>query len=350
MNSSRGKLAPIGSLLLAATLPLSAAAAVVEFQLDEDAVQQLGLDTDSLGSSLGTALTDKFHLSDSGAFHLQMADALLVATKGMGVDYAPRFRLATMGVALGSGVSSGGFRFNKGGQEIPDFGYVFQAAFMYGMNLGVLTGGKSLLGRMRLYLDGFGIETTNGIMAYSIANVGAHLQFRLIEQRELGRVEWGGIDLTSGYEYAMYELYPIGSLFLSTEVEDITVTWEATSSTAGLYSWNTSVESIPVELSTSLDVLMASAFLGGAIDISPFAKSGFTAGLDGTLSASLGDQVQSLGTASVTGSGRFLSRALELRLFGGLELRVLRWAEVYGHLNIGLENSVGGHVGVRVRL
>ncbi len=335
---------PVLAMAAAATAPGAARAQAIELQIDEELASQLGLDADSMKDDISGVIGDELHLTDQAVFCQQMADAAVIASKGMGVEYASDFKLFTLGGSLGSGVNSGGFRFNKAGEELPDFGFAFQASAMAGVNLGVFTGGKSVLSRVRLYVNGLTMNSSGDIMQASLTNLGAHIQLKLIKPKGLAVVKWGGIDLTSGYEYAVYGLSLQQPMPISTELDGNAITWDA----VGTYDISASTTSIPIELSTSLHVMMASAFLGGALDISDGVATNEIS-LEGDIVGTVADQEQTLGNALVISTGEGSVTEYSPRIFGGIELSVL-WARVYGQLNVGLDNSVGGHIGLRVAL
>ena len=76
---------------------------------------------------------------------------------------------------------------------------------MAGLNLGLLAGKDCALNRVRIFGNGmaFKFPSSDGFQG-SMVSYGAHLQVKIVGPLELKVVEWGGIDLTAGYEGSTY--------------------------------------------------------------------------------------------------------------------------------------------------
>jgi hypothetical protein len=337
----------LGPLLLAAcslAAPSALAATGMSVTIDQDLAEQLGLDPAALEASLGGAIQDELHLGDAQAFLGAMADAQALATKGMGVDYASNFDKLMVGWSVGSGVSSGGATFGKGGQELPDYGFSFQMAATVGLNLGVLSGGEGFLERVVIFGHGMTLDTGGDTFGAHLLNYGGHLQLRLIKPRDAEVVAWGGLALTAGFEHAEYRLDLQQGLPVAAPGTGVDMTWDAT----GDYVMKAWSDSVPLELSTNLRILVATAFVGAGMDYNT--GSATTAmELSGPIEADAPGGPYTLGEATVSTIQSGTPGPSFPRVFGGLQLNIFMM-KLYGQVNVGLDEGFGGHAGVRIAL
>ena len=101
-----------------------------------------------------------------------------------------------------------GFNFNRSDDYLPPGGFAFMIYAMAGVNLGVLDGGTdTFLDRMRVYVNGMSISMP-GDRAFGgeMYNLGVHGQLKVVPQMGNKVVEWGGLDITSGWNRAQYRL------------------------------------------------------------------------------------------------------------------------------------------------
>src|SRR5688572_4553166 len=180
----------------------------VSFDLDEARAQQIGIDPAELEAQIGGAITEELNLADPDSYLGYFANAAAMATKGMGVDYASNPKKFSGGLAFGTAVSGVPLSFARGPEELPEGGYAFMMALHAGVNLGVLTpGDKGPLEHVLLYVSGLGFSPPSAReFKGTMYNFGVHGQIKLFGPIDLKAAEWGGIDLTGGYERSFYRL------------------------------------------------------------------------------------------------------------------------------------------------
>lgn len=317
----------------------------ITFDVDEAKAQQFGIDVAQVEAELEGQASEALNLVDPEAFMDSMAAAGAIATKGMGVDYASNPQKFVFGGSLGAATQSAGFRFGRGDTALPQSGFATMVTFMGGLNLGIASKKKSPARRFLVYVNGMLLDMpSDREFGGSMYNVGAHLQVKLVKGPNAKVTEWGGIDLTTGFERTQYALDLARDLPITAPVGEADLTWTAT----GQFDLTTTVDAIPIELSTNVRVLVVSAYVGGAVDVNT-SSSTSTAGLTGPISAKLRGQEEDIGSASLDVSFAGASAPVVPRGFVGAQVNVLMF-KVYGHLNGGLDGSLGGHVGARVAM
>lgn len=331
---------------MAALAAPGAHAQTVTFDLDAAKAQQYGLDTADIESTLGAAIGDQLNLVDPTTYLSHFADAAAVATKGMGVDYASNFEKFSVGGTLGTGVAGVPLSFARGQEELPEGGFSFMAALHAGVNLGVLTPGeKGPLEHVRLFVSGLGFNPPSSReFRGSMYNFGVHGQIKLFGPVDLKAAEWGGFDLTAGYEQSFYRLSLAQGLPLGAPLGPAELSWNA----EGTYTISANAAAIPLELSTNFRVLVATVYVGGAYDLNT-ADAASEVGLAGPVDVTAQGTTENLGSASVSLAGSGLGDARVGRLFVGAQAN-LTVLKVYGQLNIGLNEAYGGFLGLRVAL
>lgn len=337
-------LAGLGLLALtAAATPARAQQATIVVNINEDVAEALGLDPDQLESELSGAMTQDLKLEGQEEFLTQMARAALMAGKGMGVDYASNPQRFILGGSVGTAVDGAGARFGRGDDGLPLGGFAFQGSIMAGLNLGAFSEENSALRRFVIYANGLVADTRLEPFDADFVNLGAHLQIKIIGAAGEGdAVEWGGLDLTGGYEYAGYKLRLEQPLPIDTGV----VTWDAD----GGLSIGTNSTSVPIELSTNLRILVATVFVGAAYDYNMPSFAQTELSLIGPIVANEGQtNGQNVGNASVTLTTTGATVPSGGRIFAGAQLEVFM-IKAYGQVNVGLDDTFGGHVGVRIVL
>lgn len=341
-HSSTRRLAAALGLALTCGFSAPAWAQQIDIVIDPTLAQQAGVDAEEVRGQIRSATEGALKMDAPEAFLRQMATANAFATKGMGVDYASNPQRFFAGAALGTAVNGAGFTFVRGTDTMPTAGFAFQAAANAGLNLGFLSADESLLRRVVVSANGMYAGGTSGPFQALLSNVGAHVQVKLIRPEHEGLVEWGGLDLTGGYEISTYRL----SLTQALPVETEGLKWDA----EGNFDITATSHTIPVEVSTNLRVFVVSAYLGGAVDIRREADARGEASLHGPLTASSQGRETQIGTVSATlGAAGTAESVYTPRVFAGAQINVL-WVKVYGHLNVGFDDTYAGHLGLRVAL
>lgn len=331
----------LGSLTL---LIAAARAQSIEVHIDPNLAAQAGLseqEVAAMESSMNEATRGQLKLDAPEAWLVQMAEANAFATKGMGVDYATNPQTFVLGGSIGTAVNGAGFQFVKGGQDLPEAGFAFQASAMAGVNLGALSSKESFLRRFVLYANGMMAGGASGPFEADLNNYGAHLQFKLIKPPSLGVVEWGGLDLTGGWEASNYKL----KLSQAIPVDGEQLRWDAT----GTFDVAAHSESVPLEVSTNLRVFVVSAYLGAGVDLRQAAHAQSSLSLDGPIWLTVSQPETEIGSARASLEAGGDGVEVVPRAFAGAQINVL-FVKVYGHLNVGLDDRYSGHLGVRVAI
>lgn len=324
---------------------LPARAQEVSILLNPQVASEYGLDVGSAEAQLSADIGEDLNLAEQQAFLDAMANAAALSTRGMGVDYASNVQKVVFGASLGSAVSASGLTLSRQGRELPEGGFSLQVAAMAGINLGM---GRedAFLSRVRLFVSGMALETSGDTFDAALYNYASHLQLQLVRPREGAGAAWGGLALTSGYAVSGYALALAQPLPIETQLSGLEVGWEST----GTYDVTAATASIPLELSSHVRILVVAVYGGVAVDWNQGGADS-TIGLSGPLSLTDPQNNQSvgLGSAAVTYGGRGLAAEVVPRAFVGAQLDVLP-IKLYGHLNIGMNDSFGGHTGLRFAL
>lgn len=327
---------------LALLLAPTAAAQDIVIDINDQAAAKFGLNAQEIEDSLRGQMDQDLKIDGQAEFLAQMGRANILAAKGMGADYATNPQRFVLGGGFGTAVYGAGAGFGRGSEGLPEGGFSFQAAALAGINLGIASPEESQLRRLMLYADGMVASTNPEPFRASTTNLGFHAQLKMIRPPPAkGVFEWGGLDLTSGYEWSRYQLSL--SQELPVEVEDLT--WKA----RGTLAVETDSVSVPVELSTNFRVFVLSLFLGGAADISLDSITDSEISVRGPVEIQVQNQNGTLGSASVDLGESATVNGVTGRLFGGAQVNILM-VKAYGHLNAGLDGGFGGHLGVRVAM
>jgi hypothetical protein len=330
-----------GCAALVLALPTVARAQDIQVEIDPDLARAAGVDPDEVEQEVRTAMAGKLKLDAPEAYLREMAAANAFATKGMGVDYATNPQRFVAGGSIGTAVNGAGFTFVHGPDALSTAGYSFQASGMAALNLGFLSKDDSFLRRFVVSVNGMWAKGKSGPFTAELYNVGGHVQVKLIRPPHTGVVEWGGLDVTGGYELASYAL----ELTEALPVETGGLRWDAT----GNFDISTVSHTIPVEVSTNLRVAVVTVFGGVALDVRGDSLAHSEISIAGPLVASGNGQEQQIGTVRASVAADGTTSSLAPRAFGGVQINILP-VKIYGQLNVGLEDTWGGHLGVRVAL
>lgn len=322
-----------------------ASAQTVTFDLDDSQTQALGVDTTSVEDGLEGQINDQLNLVDPTGYMEGFANASAMALKGMGVDYATNPKKFSIGGTLGTSVSGIPLTFGRGKTELPEGGFAFMASAYAGLNVGMLVPGDNFADRLMFYVNGMAFAPPgNREFQGSMFNLGAHAQVKLIGPVNVKVVEWGGIDVTTGVERSGYELKLTQGLPISQPVGPGEATWTAT----GEYRIHASSVSVPLEVSTNLRVLVATVYAGGGVDFN-VASADSSATLDGPVTITVAGESADAGTVGVSLGGDGGADKLAGRGFVGAQANVLMF-KLYGHLNLGSNQTYGGFIGARVAM
>lgn len=316
--------------------------AIVDITLPQEA-QQAGLDEAAMEAELASAIGDQLHVVDLGAYMDQMADANVLSAKGMGVDYGSDMQRFAFGGAFGTAVNGAGAALDGGtATGLPETGFALQVGVMAGFNLGAFSDKKSALRRFKLYVNGMSAQTDRSPFSATFLNYGGHVQIKVVKGGDkTDGVRWGGLDLTGGYEYSSYSL----SLTESMPVSQNGMTWDAT----GTYTLSAEAQSIPVELSSNLHIFVATVYGGVGFDYNLSGGASTSIGVGGPITLAYEGQSAEVGTASLTLTESGEVSPWTPRAFVGAQADIF-FLKVYGQLNVTLDQSVGGHVGIRAVL
>ena len=305
-----------------------------------DGAEEFGLNEDELEKQMRDAIGEQLHVDDLGSYMDEMADANVLAAKGMGVDYGSDMQRFAFGGAFGTAVNGAGAAISGGEDTLPEAGFALQIGLMAGLNLGAFSDKDSALRRFKFYVNGMSATTDRAPFSGTFLNYGAHAQIKIIKGGDkTDGIRWGGLDLTGGYEYSSYKL----ELSQELPVDQAPLFWSAT----GSYTIEAASQSVPAELSTNLHIFVVTAFLGAGFDYNLSGEASSEISVGGPIEVEIDGERQTAGTATVSISDSGVASPYTPRAFVGVQADIFM-VHVYGQLNVTLDESVGGHVGVRV--
>jgi hypothetical protein len=213
---------------------------------------------DLLEDLVNTVIPDATTLN----FLPEMADAAILANKGLSTDYASNVEVFVLGAGIGLGIDLGeegtGSGTGDGNATLPAIG--IGGTITLGANMGLFLKGK-FWDRSTVYVNYFSYSLTTGSVTGEVSSFGLHYQFKLLTPLDFaaGLVRWGGVDLSTGLETS--------STIINTTVEvDQTVTnGGATANYAGVaqVGADISATSIPIEVTTNVRLAYIFTLFGG---------------------------------------------------------------------------------------
>lgn len=301
---------------------MALAQTTVDFQVDDALAQQFGVDPAAAEQELSQALTEALQLADPEQFMVSMAEASAIAGKGLGVDYASNPSKFVFGISLGTGANANGLVLDRDPQALPAGGFSAQTSAMAGVNLGLLAGtasdsNMSLWDRLTVSVHGMSFKspTANRGFRGFMTNYGGHVTIKVIGKGESGVLDWGGLDVTTGYEHATYRLDFTGNTPFSAGDD---LLWDA----AGRYSLTSNADSIPFELSSNIRVSVITLFAGAGLDLN-LAETVGDGSISGPIRVETNTGSESIGTGTIANASRGESEPMAIRGFGGVQVNIL---------------------------
>lgn len=233
-----------------------------------------------------------------------MSNAAVMTGKGLGVDYASDMELFMVGARVGVGLDVGSNSFSDlvGGdvdaEQISGFGA--GVALAGGLNLGMFDWSEEdpeawfKWSNMNLFFNVFKYDYNKDEISADTTNLGIHLQYKLMEAKTFIPFvfTWTGVQITTGYEYSNFN---VGVNYTLTENYTDTVTVgtlgskQVNASFTGNAGINAEVttHSIPIEVSTGMQLLYFMTLYGGlGTDIS-FGSASVNATVSGDVDATI---------------------------------------------------------------
>jgi hypothetical protein len=291
-----------------------------------------------------------------------MANSSVMAGKGIGSDYASNMSVFLIGAGVGAGAD-----LEKNKEADTDLsGVGVQGGLILGTNLAWMDS-KSILGldtdKLNVYVNFFkySTEKVTGDTDASIdmSSYGLHFSYNLVKPKGNVVLGWGGIKVHWGYEYNKTNLK-----FNSTINENITTTnsgdtYSSTINANPYASIDVATHSIPLEISTSVQLLYFVSIYGGVgadYNAGTATGKGDLNSSPSTLSCTSGGGLPdcpsgaTAGTittaANIDGKGKTLP--ITTRGFAGLQLN-LPFIRIFGQVNKAFGNElVGATAGVRL--
>jgi len=326
-------------------LAAPASAQSFTFNVDQQTADSLGLDTAEIESGIQERVEQTLNLPDHAAFVREMANASVISTKGMGLDYGSNFDRFIVGGSFGSGVSGNGLSLGSGDGKLPESGFSLQVAGMVGLNLGMFSDDESPLRRFKIYANYMQLPINEDPFTGQLSNVGGHLQIDVIKSRDLTGLTWGGLSFNTGYTRANYKLELDKALPIDLDLSGQTVTWNA----SGSYSLSAGTTTIPLEVSTNIQMLKVLSIFGGAGMNINGGNAGSRGTIGGELIASGGDNADDQNIGNMGLDLEVVENPTEIsdHAFLGAQLNVLKF-RVYGQATGSLSGEAfGGNVGLR---
>jgi hypothetical protein len=230
---------------------------------------------DQLASSINQNLPD----IDVTNYLQGIANAMTLASAGIGSDYATPYKVGMLGVQLGAGIDLGKRTYNEIASQGLDVsessaGFAAQSSIVVGMTLEAVnykSWGFTNLKNTRAYLNFFAYETQVENVNLEFRSMGAMIQYNWVRPKRVGRgvLRWGGLDLGTGLKYNSFKAE---TRINQTQSESTTIAPFGTVTTSfdgtlalGASSYNFS---IPIELSSSVRILWIwSLFAGVGADL-----------------------------------------------------------------------------------
>ena len=292
---------------------------------------QIGASVPDLIQHTQDQINGLFQLLELGQLLRSFANTAAFADRGLGVDYQPDAGDLMVGVAAVGALSTDA---TLGTSNPALDGAVANIAITVGTNLA-----RWDHARWTVFANGFYESSSIHGLDGHLLTSGGHVQYRILQATQPARVQWTGLDVTSGVEYARWAIGIASTLTTHFTVTGTTDHATVDMASTGTLSVLASTVTIPIEVTTGVrffDTL--GAYAGGGLDLTT-GTSTINAALNGVLTI---DEGLPIGTATVTASGASSPSPITVHALAGLQLhtkhvRVFLQGEIApGELSAGL--------------
>ncbi|HLE12451.1 MAG: hypothetical protein A2504_07830 [Bdellovibrionales bacterium RIFOXYD12_FULL_39_22] len=232
--------------------------------------------------TLEADINSKLPNTESSKYLDGMSNASLMAAKGLGVDYSSDMDIFVIGGGAGVGVDLGDNGFGdvvSGKIDLTQAaGAGIMASLMLGFNLSAIPGVTLPkiwfvdLEKINVFINYFGYTVSQSGITGKVNHFGLHAQYQLIEGKKFlpfRMARWGGVRVTSGYEYGSMKL-----IYARDIEESVPIDFGGAGSSEVTYDGTVqigaegSMHSIPIEVTTDFQWLyLFTTYVGLGTDI-----------------------------------------------------------------------------------
>mgnify|MGYP000732708025 CR=1 FL=1 len=317
---------------------------------------------DNIYDDLEDSVNNSMISVDTSIYLKGVSESTALASKGLSASYANDFDLFILMGAVGAAADLGSYSLNDAisgdvnSDRINGVGVATAATFGLNLNFFPL---PTFAKRFKLYASFMKTDLDFDDFSTKIEHMALFVQYRLIEEENIGSsylLNWGGVDVTLGLEKTTLDLNYSKALVKS--LTQLSETPLGTANFTGTYSGTpsasleSSITSIPVEISTSVRFLYFLSLYGGlGFDL---VSGETTASSNATGSISMTDDGGIINDGDVSATPNFSlgqsgkPSSTNSRFFGGLQINgpllsvFMQYNEVFGGVK-------GAAVGVKVR-
>ncbi len=196
-----------------------------------------------------------------------MANSSVMAGKGIGSDYASNMSVLLIGAGIGVGAD---LEKNKA-TDSPISGAGIQAGLLIGTNLGWMDTQKILgleTNRLNVYINGmnytYNMNQTDTNGSAKLASYGMHFSYDWVKPKGSKLLGWGGVKIHTGFEHNSTTLKVNSKIKKDLSYTDATTGTYTSSIIANPdASIDVATNSIPLELSSSVQILYVLSLYGG---------------------------------------------------------------------------------------
>jgi hypothetical protein len=334
---------------------VSPASAEVTVTIDPGAgsqfAAQAGVPIDKLEGQLRGELEKLFQTYRLSEYVKSFGDAQAFTTRGLGVDYGSTIGLLEVGIAANLAINGNQALTDSNSRTQAVFGVAPNITAMAGLNLGFLG-----LRPVTLFGNYFKLKGSYREFGTDLDNYGAHVMLKFFTPRKEtlwnAFLQWGGIAITSGFDYGRSRMTLTRDFRRDIPVGDGTQDLGRVNvDSQGALSFETRTWSIPLEVTTNIRFLYVLAAYGGlGIDFQVDGRSDFNVDLNGALKGTANGQSAALdlGTARVVVTESAKPAAGKVRGILGLQTN-LWFFKLFTQLNV-VPNPFVASVAVGARL